>query len=190
MASLPGVWKISPRWLSPGLILGIALLLPQVPWGPALADEELEPPPLRSPEATLDVEEGIEPPPAGSSEVTPVTEPEPGKVVLSRPWGVAQLLEREVAPGERRRLFLRASESFAGDAVEIPVLAIRGERAGPTVCMTAGVHGDELNGIEIVRQIFEHVGPAQLTGMLVGVPVANLHGFRRGSRYLPDRRDL
>ena len=190
MASLPGVWRISPRWLSPGLILGIALLLPQVPWGPALADEELEPPTLRSPEVTLDVEEGIEPPPAGSSEVTPVTEPEPGKVVLSRPWGAAQLLECEVAPGERRRLFLRASESFAGDSVEIPVLAIRGERAGPTVCMTAGVHGDELNGIEIVRQIFEHVGPAQLTGMLVGVPVANLHGFRRGSRYLPDRRDL
>ncbi len=65
MASLPAVWRISPRWLSPGLVLGIALLLPQVPWGPALADEELEPPPLRSPEVTLDVEEGIEPPPCG-----------------------------------------------------------------------------------------------------------------------------
>ena len=74
--------------------------------------------------------------------------------------------------------------------MEIPVLAIRGERAGPVVCMTAGIHGDELNGIEIVRQIFEHVSPSQLSGMLVGVPVANLHGFRRGSRYLPDRRDL
>jgi predicted deacylase len=56
--------------------------------------------------------------------------------------------------------------------------------------LTAGVHGDELNGIEIVRQIFEHVSPKQLSGMLVGVPVANLHVFRRGSRYLPDRRDL
>jgi predicted deacylase len=101
-----------------------------------------------------------------------------------------ELLDSEVAPGERRRLFLRASESFAGDSVEIPVLAIRGERAGPVVCMTAGVHGDELNGIEIVRQIFEHVSPKQVSGMLLGVPVANLHGFRRGSRYLPDRRDL
>jgi predicted deacylase len=93
-------------------------------------------------------------------------------------------------PGERRRVFLRASESFAGDSVEIPVLAVRGERAGPVICMTAGVHGDELNGIEIVRQFFEHVSPKQLSGMLLGVPVANLHGFRRGSRYLPDRRDL
>jgi len=190
MASLPAVWRIPPRWPSPGLILGIALLLLQVLGGPAVADEELEPAPLRSPQVTLDVEEGIEPSPAGSPEVTPVTEREPGEAVLSRPWGAVQLLECEVAPGEHRRLFLRASESFAGDSVEIPVLVIRGERAGPVVCMTAGVHGDELNGIEIVRQIFEHISPNQLSGMLVGVPVANLHGFRRGSRYLPDRRDL
>jgi predicted deacylase len=138
----------------------------------------------------LDVEEEVEPSPAVPPDVIPVTESEPGPAVLSRPWGGMQLLECEVAPGERRRLFLRASESFAGDSVEIPVLAIRGERAGPVVCMTAGIHGDELNGIEIVRQIFEHVSPSQLSGMLVGVPVANLHGFRRGSRYLPDRRDL
>jgi predicted deacylase len=125
-----------------------------------------------------------------SPEVTAVTDDESGEVVLSRPWGAMKLLDCDVAPGERRRLFLRASESFAGDSVEIPVLAVRGERAGPVFCMTAGVHGDELNGIEIVRQFFEHVSPKQISGMLLGVPVANLHGFRRGSRYLPDRRDM
>jgi predicted deacylase len=146
--------------------------------------------PDRFPGVTTDAEEDIEPPPVRSPEVTTVTDREPGEAVLSRPWGVVELLDSEVAPGERRRLFLRASESFAGDSVEIPVLAIRGERAGPVVCMTAGVHGDELNGIEIVRQIFEQVSPKQVSGMLLGVPVANLHGFRRGSRYLPDRRDL
>ena len=54
MASLPAVWRIPPRWRSPGLVLGIALLLLRVPCGPALADEELEPPPLRSPEVVLD----------------------------------------------------------------------------------------------------------------------------------------
>jgi predicted deacylase len=170
--------------------LGIVLLLLQVPWGTTLADEEPEPQIEGSLEMVTEVEEGLELPPAGSPKVTAVTDPEPGEAILSRPWGVMRLLDCEVAPGERRRLFLHASESFAGDSVEIPVLAIRGERAGPVVCMTAGVHGDELNGIEIVRQIFEHVSPKQLSGMLVGVPVANLHGFRRGSRYLPDRRDL
>jgi len=190
MASLPAVWKIPPHGRSPGFVLGVALLLLQISWGPALADEELEPMADRSPGVTMNAEEEIAPPPVRSPEVTTVTDREPGEAVLSRPWGVVELLDSEVAPGERRRLFLQASESFAGDSVEIPVLAIRGERAGPVVCLTAGIHGDELNGIEIVRQIFEYISPKQVSGMLLGVPVANLHGFRRGSRYLPDRRDL
>ncbi|MCP3987191.1 MAG: succinylglutamate desuccinylase/aspartoacylase family protein [bacterium] len=111
-------------------------------------------------------------------------------MVESTGWDAVELLGRSVAAGEKRRLFLRASESFAGTSVEIPVLVIRGLTPGPTVCFTAGVHGDELNGIEIVRKVFESVAPPDLSGMLIGVPVANLHGFRRSSRYLPDRRDL
>ncbi len=110
--------------------------------------------------------------------------------VTSTAWDTARLLGRQVAAGDKRRLFLRASESFAGTSVEIPVLVIRGLTPGPTVCLTAGVHGDELNGIEIVRKAFEAISPPELSGMLIGVPVANLHGFRRSSRYLPDRRDL
>ncbi|MCP5056247.1 MAG: succinylglutamate desuccinylase/aspartoacylase family protein [bacterium] len=110
--------------------------------------------------------------------------------VTSTSWDAVEILGRSVAAGGKRRLFLRASESFAGTSVEIPVLVIRGLTPGPTVCLTAGVHGDELNGIEIVRKVFEAVAPPDLSGMLIGVPVANLHGFRRSSRYLPDRRDL
>lgn len=110
--------------------------------------------------------------------------------VASVPWGLAELLGQSVAPGDRRRLSLRAGESFAGDAVEIPVLVIRGTTPGPALCLVAGVHGDELNGIEIVRKVFETVGPRDLSGMLLGVPVANVHGLRRSSRYLPDQRDL
>jgi hypothetical protein len=95
-----------------------------------------------------------------------------------------------VAPGDKRRLFLRASESFAGASVDLPLLVIRGDEPGPTVCLMAGIHGDELNGIEIVRKYFEDTKPGDLAGTLLGVPVVNLHGFRRSSRYLPDRRDL
>ena len=166
---LPPASRITPCG---ALHLGIALSLLALLSGPARASEEYE---LEASEVP---------------DVTVVTEEEPSDAVLSLPWGVMQILDADVAPGERRRLFLRASESFAGDSVEIPVLAVRGERAGPVVCMTAGVHGDELNGIEIVRHFFEHVNPKKLSGTLLGVPVANLHGFRRGSRYLPDRRDL
>jgi uncharacterized protein len=125
-----------------------------------------------------------------SEGVTVITEPAPRRPVPSVSWDTLILLGEEVAPGERRRLFLRASESFAGDAVDVPLLVMRGPTPGPTLCLTAGIHGDELNGIEIVRQFFETTRTKELSGTLIGVPVVNLHGFRRSSRYLPDRRDL
>jgi hypothetical protein len=114
----------------------------------------------------------------------------PPQAVASVPWDLVELLGQRVAPGDRRRLSLRAGESFAGDAVDIPVLVVRGTTPGPTLCLVAGVHGDELNGIEIVRKVFEDLTPRDVSGMLVGVPVANVHGLRRSSRYLPDQRDL
>ncbi len=85
---------------------------------------------------------------------------------------------------------LQTGESFAGSQVLTPVHVIRGRTPGPTVCLVAGIHGDELNGIEVVRQVFETLDPGSVSGSVVGVPVANLQGFRRSSRYLPDRRDL
>ncbi len=114
----------------------------------------------------------------------------PAATIASVPWAEVELLGQTVAPGDRRRLSLRAGESFAGDAVDIPVLVVRGTTPGPTLCLVAGVHGDELNGIEIVRKVFEDLAPRDVSGMLVGVPVANVHGLRRSSRYLPDQRDL
>jgi len=114
----------------------------------------------------------------------------PPQTITSVPWDLVELLGQPVAPGDRRRLSLRAGESFAGDAVDIPVLVVRGTTPGPTLCLVAGVHGDELNGIEIVRKVFEELAPRDLSGMLLGVPVANVHGLRRSSRYLPDQRDL
>ncbi|HEY8123414.1 MAG TPA: succinylglutamate desuccinylase/aspartoacylase family protein [Myxococcota bacterium] len=121
----------------------------------------------------------------------PPSEPAPQPVtVTSTQWDEVVLLGRRIAPGDKRRLFLRTSESFSGSDSELPVLVTRGATPGPTVCLIAGVHGDELNGIEIVRKVVEGLTPRRLSGMVIAVPVANLHGFRRSSRYLPDRRDL
>jgi len=106
------------------------------------------------------------------------------------PWGPTRVLGTKVGTGSKARLFLRAGESFAGSAIEIPVLVTRGDVAGPVACLTAGVHGDELNGVEIVRQVFDLLDPEKTEGMVIGLPVVNLHGFRSSSRYLPDRRDL
>ena len=119
--------------------------------------------------------------------------PAPGRApltVASTQWDEAVILGRRVAPGDKRRLFLRSSESFSGSDSELPVLVTRGATPGPTVCLIAGIHGDELNGIEIVRKLVEGLTPRRISGMVLAVPIANLHGFRRSSRYLPDRRDL
>lgn len=70
------------------------------------------------------------------------------------------------------------------------MLVVNGAKKGPVLCLTAAVHGDELNGIEIVRRVLYDLDAKKLTGTVVGVPIVNLQGFRRGSRYLPDRRDL
>ncbi len=100
------------------------------------------------------------------------------------------LLNAEVAPGTYQRLSWSATELFEGVPVDSPVLVVNGTLAGPTLCLTAAVHGDELNGIEIVRRVMHNLNPQKVAGAVVGVPIVNLQGFRRGSRYLPDRRDL
>ena len=103
---------------------------------------------------------------------------------------VLRLLGTEIAPGTAQRLSWSATELFEGVPVSTPVLVVNGIAPGPTLCLTAAVHGDELNGIEIVRRVFHDIEPTKLSGALIGVPIVNVQGFRRGSRYLPDRRDL
>src|SRR3546814_3007945 len=61
---------------------------------------------------------------------------------------------------------------------------------GPVLCLAAGIHGEEINGIEIVRLVVNLLHAEQIAGTVVAVPVVNLSGFQRGTRYLPDRRDL
>ncbi len=100
------------------------------------------------------------------------------------------MLGEEVQPGTSRRLNWIATELFEGVPVSTPILVVNGSAPGPTLCLTAAIHGDELNGIEVVRRVMHEVSADKLAGRLIGVPIVNLQGFRRGSRYLPDRRDL
>lgn len=100
------------------------------------------------------------------------------------------LLNSEVLPGTSTRLGWSPSVSFIGISAPTAVLVLNGVKPGPTLCLTAAVHGDELNGIEIVRRVMYDIDPKQLSGAVIGVPIVNLQGFRRSSRYLPDRRDL
>ena len=97
---------------------------------------------------------------------------------------------QQVAPGQRVSSRLVLSENYSGAKVSIPVFVWRGKAQGPTVAITAAVHGDEINGTGAIRHIIRD-RPFELSaGTLVLVPVVNILGFDRHARYMPDRRDL
>ncbi|MCH8498420.1 MAG: succinylglutamate desuccinylase/aspartoacylase family protein [Marinobacter sp.] len=100
------------------------------------------------------------------------------------------LLGATLAPGGFMRIDWSPDVAIAGLNQPTPVLAVNGREPGPTLCLTAAIHGDELNGIEIVRRVVYDIDPEELSGRVIGVPIVNIQGFERGSRYLPDRRDL
>jgi len=101
-----------------------------------------------------------------------------------------KLLGAAVEPGTFAQLNWRPTETFASSAISSAVLVAHGAQRGPVLCLTAAVHGDELNGIETVRRVMHELEPQALSGTVIGVPIVNIQGFHRGSRYLPDRRDL
>lgn len=95
-----------------------------------------------------------------------------------------------IGPGDTRDLSLSSGESYTGQTVRVPIRVIRAERDGPVVFLTGAVHGDELNGTGIIRQLLFDPPPDLIRGTLVCLPVVNVTGLESFSRYLPDRRDL
>ena len=90
-----------------------------------------------------------------------------------------------VAPGETANVRYGISETYLGDPVRIPVTVVNGEEAGPTLFLSAAAHGDELNGIEVVRTVAHDWELSGLAGCLVCLPVLNVPGFLAQERYLP-----
>lgn len=109
---------------------------------------------------------------------------------MTTDWSCTTLLGERIGPGESVDIRLKVSESYIADPISIPVTVIRGPRPGPTVFVTATIHGDELNGVGILRELLNEPGLDQLSGTLIVVPVANVQGFLNLERNLPDRRDL
>ncbi|MGR8947685.1 MAG: succinylglutamate desuccinylase/aspartoacylase family protein [Gammaproteobacteria bacterium] len=105
-------------------------------------------------------------------------------------WSSLELLGETIAPNQRLEVRWTTGQSFDGSEIKTPVTIIRGAMSGPTLCLTAAVHGDEVNGVEVVRRILSEINAKELAGSVIGSPIVNMLGFARGSRYLPDRRDL
>jgi hypothetical protein len=95
-----------------------------------------------------------------------------------------------IQPGKRLQFDLPTANLFTHTPLDMPVEIIHGKYAGPVLLICAAIHGDELNGVEIIRRMRGVRGLDNLHGTLVLVPVVNLFGFIHQSRYLPDRRDL
>lgn len=95
-----------------------------------------------------------------------------------------------VPPGESRNIRLSISETFISTPVQIPVTVIHGSTYGKKLFLTGAIHGDEVIGTAIIKEITKRIRADKLSGLLVCVPVVNLPGFMNNSRETPDRRDL
>lgn len=98
---------------------------------------------------------------------------------------------QSIAPGENRRVVLNEYELHTQTKIEIPVLVFRSEKKGPTVLFSAGMHGEETNGIEIIRKLITRKEVEHLNcGTIIAIPVINIVSFLYSTRDLPDGRDL
>lgn len=95
-----------------------------------------------------------------------------------------------VQPGTRATVDFEVAKLYTHSPLSLTAEIIHGKRPGPVLMINAAIHGDELNGVEIVRQTLDQLNPESLKGTVIAIPVVNVFGFIHKSRYLPDRRDL
>ncbi len=95
-----------------------------------------------------------------------------------------------IARGETKRISLEVASLYDYTNLSIPIEVIRGKEKGAVLFISAAVHGDELNGVEIIKRLNKRKIIRDIRGTLILIPVVNVFGFNNKSRYLPDRRDL
>ncbi|NCF26512.1 MAG: succinylglutamate desuccinylase [Gammaproteobacteria bacterium] len=95
-----------------------------------------------------------------------------------------------IPPGTSTTLELPLPHLYTRTPMTMPVHVRRGRRAGPSLFVCAAVHGDELNGVEIIRRLMKRRALSRIRGTIIAVPFVNVYGVIDRSRYLPDRRDL
>ncbi len=97
---------------------------------------------------------------------------------------------QEILPGQNVQINLNVAKLPTHTMIDLPVFVFRGKRKGPRLLIMAGIHGDELNGVETIRRLITNKSIIPTKGMVVAVPIVNVYGFLNKSRYLPDGRDL
>ena len=95
-----------------------------------------------------------------------------------------------IEPGTQVTVDLPIPRLYDRTALSIPLRVLHGHRAGPTLLLSSTIHGDEVNGIEIINRVLKLRGAKRLHGTLIAAPVVNVYGLITRARYLPDGRDL
>ena len=103
---------------------------------------------------------------------------------------VIEMGEFRIQPGQQQSISLPLPSLYSHTPMSLPVHVINGRRRGPVLFVSAAIHGDEINGVEIIRRLLHKKYLTSIRGALIAVPVVNVYGFVNQSRYLPDRRDL
>src|SRR3569832_961518 len=95
-----------------------------------------------------------------------------------------------VAPGARVTIDLRVARLYTHSEFFLFVFVVFGKQPGPRLFVSAAIHGDEINGVKIIRRLLQLPLLKRISGVLLAVPIVNVHGFIHQTRYLPDLRDL
>lgn len=98
--------------------------------------------------------------------------------------------KKTIEPGERLTIDLPTARLYTHTEMTMPVHVIHGKKPGPRLFVCAALHGDEINGVEIIRRLLQLKLMEHLHGTLLAIPIVNVFGFINRTRYLPDRRDL
>lgn len=97
---------------------------------------------------------------------------------------------QSIKPGSNQVIDLPIPSLYTHTPMTMPVHVIHGFKPGPRLFVSAAIHGDELNGVEIIRRLVKQPVLKRLKGTLIAIPMVNVYGVIHHSRYLPDRRDL
>lgn len=109
---------------------------------------------------------------------------------MSEQQGPLVIHNKVIKPGERTIVQIPMPALYNSSPMTMPVHVLRSKLPGPCLLITAAIHGDEINGVEIIRRLLKLRVLKRLHGTIISVPVTNVYGFISQSRYLMDRRDL
>jgi predicted deacylase len=105
-------------------------------------------------------------------------------------WGSVEVAGNTVEPGQKGKFPFIKERGYEASYLNMPIFVAVGRTSGPTLCITAGIHGDETNSAEIARRVFAQADAGTMSGVLFMLPVVNADGFRSRTREMTDKRDL